>query len=846
MFFRIRIGDDVFRSGDSRIVYLAVELSENARTSNCRFELYDPGLAIAGKYFLASYETGGIQVPSDLIATPPPPSAVVGTGGGGTTPPPPGGAFSPGEHNEQILIAECLRQGITIPAQIAYVLGTCYHESDRFNTMEEYASGDDYEYRDDLGNTQPGDGARFKGRGYVQLTGRTNYQKYTELSGKDLISSPELLGTDSGLAAFVTVHGMRVGHFTGVGLSDYTSGNSVNFVGARAIVNGSDRAGLIAGYSDEYLVRLTSGDLAQFLTGAAPAPATPPPAPATPPIQDEAATDTSPEESTPNPETPPLPTAPQKGTEVIVEVGATADNTIAYHFIHTGTSAKGRAPDTVAFTAKSIRWEMSRRTINSSWEGITLRELAQIVCDEYGRTLEMEGDGPLYSFLDATGITYLDLLRRECRSIGYRITDNGNSLILEPYRPQFTGFVVTRNILLDCEFSDEATADNQASTAIAASAPPDPTSPEEQAAEPVLESNPLTGEVEQANPENSTGVGGGESAVVTGSPTPPVTGTVQPQATEGEESGGILAAVVEAAEAQIPNNPLPVYTGIPSEDVTGLPTQQIGSIDLADGSALAEVIRDESRRVKGYPSSVSILTVPAALQLAPGSIIALAQNCFDNEISREAFAKEWRVGNVKHALYPSRKTTLEIYTPQAQRPPQAAATVAAPGAPAASTGQVTEGVTLQPGQHIWPMHLEENTSCGPICEFGYERGRLHGGIDIGGYGNDSIWASADGTVAYVDMNTGTGYGIFVDIDHPDGSMTRYAHLDSTSVSVGQAVKQGEQIGIRGWTGMDGPHNTHLHYEIHVGGSTVDPRTVLPRPGLINFSTGDDSNNAIQG
>ncbi len=85
--------------------------------------------------------------------------------------------------------------GVDTVSRMVDFLAETAQETDGYQTLEEYASGSAYEGRTDLGNTQPGDGKRFKGRGLMMTTGRYNYTQLSQHLFGDtrLLKTPELL-----------------------------------------------------------------------------------------------------------------------------------------------------------------------------------------------------------------------------------------------------------------------------------------------------------------------------------------------------------------------------------------------------------------------------------------------------------------------------------------------------------------------------------------------------------------------------------------------------------------------------------------------------------------------------
>jgi murein DD-endopeptidase MepM/ murein hydrolase activator NlpD len=139
---------------------------------------------------------------------------------------------------------------------------------------------------------------------------------------------------------------------------------------------------------------------------------------------------------------------------------------------------------------------------------------------------------------------------------------------------------------------------------------------------------------------------------------------------------------------------------------------------------------------------------------------------------------------------------------------------AAATGPSAPTGTAA---TPSAAGLIWPVN-------GPITSpFGPRWGGFHPGIDIGVPTGTPIEAAAAGTVIWCGWES--GYGNLVVLDHHNGIATAYAHQSKIAVSCNENVAQGQVIGYVGCTGFcTGPH---LHFEVRVNGTPVDPLGYLP-------------------
>lgn len=136
--------------------------------------------------------------------------------------------------------------------QVSYILATIYHETaTTFKPIEEYGKGKGKPYGQFLdinGSKYIGIPHLYYGRGFVQLTWLSNYVKAKKELGVDFVNKPEL-ALDFNNAIKITNYGMVEGWFSGKNLDNYINETKTDYVGARYIINGTDKAQLIATYA---------------------------------------------------------------------------------------------------------------------------------------------------------------------------------------------------------------------------------------------------------------------------------------------------------------------------------------------------------------------------------------------------------------------------------------------------------------------------------------------------------------------------------------------------------------------------------------------------------------------
>lgn len=159
-------------------------------------------------------------------------------------------------------------------AATAYALATAWHETAHtMQPIREFGGtaylrrmydveGQNPERARKMGNVNPGDGPRYCGRGYVQLTWRSNYRLAGAKLGYPLEGNPELAMRPD-IAAQIMRRGMQEGWFTGKAFSHYLPATGpadrAAFRNARRIINGTDKADLIAGYALQFQAALVAG-----------------------------------------------------------------------------------------------------------------------------------------------------------------------------------------------------------------------------------------------------------------------------------------------------------------------------------------------------------------------------------------------------------------------------------------------------------------------------------------------------------------------------------------------------------------------------------------------------------
>ncbi|MEO1159767.1 MAG: glycoside hydrolase family 19 protein [Pseudomonadota bacterium] len=154
----------------------------------------------------------------------------------------------------EFILEQWNETGFTDRQWLAYALATAFVETAyTMQPIREYGRGRGKKY----GKPDPVTGQTYYGRGYVQLTWKFNYETASRSLDIDFVKHPDLV-MEPHNAAFIMFQGMKDGWFTGRGFADYINSKQRDYWNARRIINGTDRAGEIAGYALKFEAALVA------------------------------------------------------------------------------------------------------------------------------------------------------------------------------------------------------------------------------------------------------------------------------------------------------------------------------------------------------------------------------------------------------------------------------------------------------------------------------------------------------------------------------------------------------------------------------------------------------------
>lgn len=423
-----------------RLTDLVVSLGQGKSGSAVRLVVADPGHLVAERVINHTFKSGGIQSIEQPEAPPIEPGTLTPDSGGVV---PTGSAGKDPKAVALSIVKAGIAAGLTDPLHFTYILAVAEHETDMGRIMTEEGSKSYFNYlegRKDLNNNQPGDGYRFRGRGFAQLTGRISYTNWSRILNVDIVGNPEYM-TDPAVAARVLAQGCRDGKFTGRKMSTYLGNGKKDVYNSRRVING-----IVSSQMPRWLkafAKWEGAPTAQLIAeagGGATAPKVTP---------ESTGLDTGNSGAT-------TAQAVVKGNKLIVTI-----DDVGFEYYHQGTQAlsEGRTE----LTGLGIGFELSRRQRTKTEGKLSLKQLAEKIAKAHGGNLIWNAPSDVnYDHIDQHGLSDYKLLHRLCEQSGYLLRDQGKDIIVSTIANLVdTGIVLIPGLnLLKWEIKDEALGDD--------------------------------------------------------------------------------------------------------------------------------------------------------------------------------------------------------------------------------------------------------------------------------------------------------------------------------------------------------------------------------------------------